>query len=112
MSQGEPIIALMSDLIFFSKIAAEAKAAGQSATMIRTVASLGGQQGKMLLVDLNMTGAIDAAAQWQQATGRPAIGFVSHVDAAAIAAAKAAGLAQVLARSRFVQVLPELVATA
>jgi hypothetical protein len=110
MSEAEPIIALMSDLIFFSKIAAEARAAGQSATMIRSASALGETAGKMLLVDLNMAGAIDAAAKWQQATGKPAVGFVSHVDADAIAAAKAAGIQQVMARSRFVQVLPDLVA--
>jgi hypothetical protein len=109
MNEPLPILALMSDLIFFSKISAEARAAGATATMIRSPAALGEQAGKMLFVDLSLAGAIDAASQWGKVTGNPVIGFVSHVDAATIAQAKAAAIEQVLARSRFVQMLAELV---
>jgi hypothetical protein len=99
----------MSDLIFFSKISAEARAAGAVATMIRSPAAIGEQAGRILFVDLSLAGAIDAASAWGKAAGKPVIGFVSHVDAATIAQAKAAGIEQVLARSRFVQVLADLV---
>ena len=113
MNEQLPILALMSDLIFFSKISAEARAAGQTATMIRNPQALGEQPGRMLMVDLNMAGVIDAAVIWSKSigSGKPVIGFVSHVDAATIASAKAAGIEQVMARSRFVQVLGELVAS-
>ena len=39
-------------------------------------------------------------------------GFVSHVDTATIAAAREAGIDQVLARGQFVQILPELLKAA
>jgi len=104
-----PIIALMSDLIFFSKISAEARAAGQTATMIRSAAVLGNQPGRMLIVDLNLDGAISAAVQWQKINNRTVVGFVSHVDAELIARAKTAGIENVLARSRFVQMLASLI---
>lgn len=62
----------------------------------------------MLIVDLNQPGAIGAAAEWGRSCGWPVVGFVSHVDADTIAAAREAGITQVLARSRFVEVLPQL----
>jgi len=63
----------------------------------------------MLLVDLNLEGAIEAAAAWQKAGGGAVVGFVSHVDAQTISDAKAAGIGRLLPRSRFVQILPQLV---
>jgi len=60
------------------------------------------------LADLNLPGAIVAASDWRRRTSGTVVGFVSHVDSEAISQAKAAGLDQVLARSRFVTVLPDL----
>ena len=61
-------------------------------------------------MDLNQPGAIDAAGAWRGRAGGGAdvIGFVSHVDTATIQKARAAGIDRVMARSQFVQVLPEL----
>jgi hypothetical protein len=40
----------------------------------------------------------------------PTLGFVSHVDTATIQAARLAGVGSVLARSAFVEQLPQLLA--
>ena len=108
-----PIIALVKDLIFSSRIGATARAESAAVQMVRDPAQLASLNGALLILDLNLAGAIEAASAWLAAGGsdapqRHAVGFVSHVDAATIDAAKAAGIPQVLPRSRFVQVLPEL----
>jgi hypothetical protein len=63
-----------------------------------------------LLVDLNLAGAIEAAAHWKNATGSRVVGFVSHVDTDTTRQAREAGLDQVMARSGFVEALPALIA--
>jgi hypothetical protein len=108
MSDSPPILALVSDLIFSSKIMAEARAAGATVTIVRNPQSLGVQPGKQLIVDLNLPGAIPAAAQWRAATSGRVIGFVSHIDKAAIFQAREAGVDEILPRSQFVQILPDL----
>jgi hypothetical protein len=110
MSDSLPILALVSDLIFSSKIMAEARAAGATVTIVRNPQSLGVQPGRQLIVDLNLPGAIAAAGQWRTATAGRVIGFVSHIDKAAIAQAREAGIDDVLPRSQFVQILPTLFA--
>ena len=104
------VLVLVRDLMFCSKITATASAASIPFKVIRDPAKLTGEIGDRLIVDLNQPQAIDAAAQWRSATGRPAIGFVSHVDVEAIAAAKAAGIDRVMARRQFVQLLLALLA--
>ena len=103
-----PILALVRDLIFSTKIATTAKASGVTVKIIRDPEKLAGIGGRMLLVDLNLPGAIEAAAAWRKAQVAEIIGFVSHVDAATAAMARSAGIERVLARSRFVEVLHEL----
>jgi hypothetical protein len=61
-----------------------------------------------MIADLNLPGAIQAAADWRRRTSGTVVGFVSHADSEAISQARSAGLDQVLARSRFVTVLPDL----
>jgi hypothetical protein len=104
----EPILVLVRDMIFSSRIAAEARAAGANFQMIGDPNALGATPGRKLIVDLNLQGATEAASAWQKTTGRPVVGFVSHADTHAIAQARQAGIDPVLARSRFVQVLPDL----
>ena len=108
---GPPVLALVRDLIFASKITATAKSAGVDVTLVRDPAQLADKMGRRLIVDLNLPGAIEAAAGWMRTTGGEVVGFVSHVDAASIAQARAAGIPEVLARSRFVEVLPRLLAS-
>jgi AmiR/NasT family two-component response regulator len=106
------VLALVRDLIFASKISASARAAKVECKILRDPRQLNAQSGDLLIVDLNEPGAIEAAAQWQQASSRPVVGFVSHVDTERIERARAAGLTRVMARSGFVEALPTLMAQA
>jgi hypothetical protein len=113
MPDGRPVIALVRDLIFASRITATAADAGTPpVTLVREPAKLAEHTNALdalLIVDLNLPGAIDAARAWKSATGRGVVtGFVSHVDTATIDAARNAGIDRVLARSRFVELLPAL----
>jgi hypothetical protein len=108
----QPVLILVRDLLLSSRITAAANAAGIPFKVIRDPAKLAGQLGDRLIVDLNQPQTISAAADWRNHTGRPVIGFVSHVDAETIAQAKAAGLDRVMARSQFVQQLEMLLTDA
>jgi hypothetical protein len=107
-TEPTPVLALVRDLMFSSKIAATARAEGVAVKIIREAAKLASEGGTCLLVDLNQDGAIPAASEWKSRTGGAVIGFVSHVDAETIARAREAGFDQVLARSRFVEQLAAL----
>jgi hypothetical protein len=110
--ESPAILALVRDLMFSGRISAEARAAGVAIKMIRNPADLAlfaQTTARMLIVDLNLADAIPAAADWGHAPGRSVVGFVSHVDAQTIAEAERAGIGQVLARSRFVNILPDMV---
>jgi hypothetical protein len=114
MSEAETpsILVLARDLMFSARIAAEARAAAVTIQIIRDYGQMplfAAAAARTLLVDLNLPGAIEAAARWRQAGARTAVGFVSHVDAATIAQAKNAGIDQVLPRSQFVRILPDLI---
>jgi hypothetical protein len=109
MEDDAPILILVRDLIFASRIQATANAAAQPVRLIRDPGQLSPPTaGRIVIVDLNLDGAITAAAAWGKATGKPVVGFISHVDAATAAQAKQAGIQRILARSRFVDLLPEL----
>lgn len=106
-----PVLALVRDLIFASRITATASASKVEVRLVRDPGRLAGVPGRRLIVDLNLPGAIEAAADWARAApgaGGEVVGFVSHVDTNTIARARAAGIPKVLARSRFVELLPEL----
>jgi hypothetical protein len=110
MSDDRHVVALVRDLMFASRITATAADVGVCVKLIRDPAKLAGEPGRRLIVDLNLDGAIAAAGAWRQASGAEVVGFVSHVDTAAVEQARAAGVDRVLARSRFVEVLPALLA--
>jgi hypothetical protein len=110
MPDPTPILILVRDLIFSTKITATARAANCPIKLMRDPSKLAGESGTRLIVDLNLEGAIPAAIAWKQATGGEVIGFVSHVDTALIVAARAGGIDRVMPRSEFVRVLPELLA--
>jgi len=105
---AQPLLVLCKDLLFSSRITAAAKQAGIPFTFVREPQKLTDQPGARLILDLNLPGAIEAAAAWQQRTNGQTIGFVSHVDSETIAAAKTAGIQVILPRSQFVQKLPEI----
>jgi hypothetical protein len=107
-AEAAPILVLVRDLIFASKIRATAQAIGATVQMLREPSQLQGSSGRRLIIDLNQPGALDAAVAWRAETGGAVMGFVSHVDSATIQTAREAGLQDVLPRSRFAQLLPEL----
>ena len=105
-----PVLALVRDLLFASKIALAAKNAGVEVKIVRDPAQLADQAAPLMLVDLNQAGTIDAAANWKRITGRRVVGFVSHVDVEVARLARASGIDKVMARSGFVDSLPGLFA--
>src|SRR4051794_8185170 len=105
---SQPVLVLVRDLLFSSKITATAQAMQLPVKIVRDPAKLISEQGSRLIVDLNQAGALEAAMEWKKAFAAPVIGFVSHVDRETIDRAQAAGIDQVLARSAFVQRLEEL----
>ena len=103
-----PILVLVRDLMFASKIRATAQSVNAAVQMLREPSQLTGAAGRRLIVDLNQPGVLDAAVAWRGATGGEVVGFVSHVDTQTIQTARLAGIDQVLPRSRFVETLPDL----
>lgn len=107
------VLALVDDLFFRAKIEATARAAGVTVTFARTAgeaaAPLSGRA--VVLVDLALATDDPAAAIRALKARTPpptVIAFGSHRDAQALTAARAAGADRVLARSAFVERLPEL----
>jgi hypothetical protein len=103
-----PILCLVRDLMFYSKIRAAAESAGVQLKSLRDPAKLADETGPGLIVDLNQENALQAAIAWRQKTNRAVIGFVSHVDTQTINTARAAGIDRVYARSQFEKNLPEI----
>ena len=108
MAQMNPILVLVRDLMFSARISAEAKAQGAAVKIVRDPAKLVDEPGNRLIVDLNQSGAIDAAVAWKDKTGGDVIGFVAHVDGETIQKARSAGVEQVLTRGQFVARLSQL----
>ena len=113
------ILALVDDLLFSSKIRAVAGHASRPVIFVRSAEALAthARSGPpdLILVDLDRAaldpiGAIRALKADPDLRTIRVVGFVSHVHADRIAEARSAGIDQVLARSAFVQALPNLVA--
>ena len=102
------VLVLVRDLMFASKIRVTAESVATPVRMLRDPAQLNDAAGRRVIVDLNQAGALDAAVAWKARTGGEVVGFVSHVDTGTIRAAREAGVDQVLPRSRFVEILPDL----
>jgi hypothetical protein len=103
-------IALVRDLMFSSRIIATARSLGREVKVVREPGKLAEAGGAgLLIVDLNLEGAIEAAVAWKGTTaGGRAVGFVSHVDTQTIQRAREAGIDRVMARGEFVRVLADL----
>jgi hypothetical protein len=113
-ASAKPVLLLVRDLMFMARVTGTARELGVPVKVVRDPAKLSGEagaQGGRLIVDLNLEGAIEAAAEWKGATGGSVAGFVSHVDTETIRRAREAGIDRVMARSQFVQVLPELLSS-
>jgi CheY-like chemotaxis protein len=113
------LIAVVTDLIFSTKITGTAKALQKPYAVARTLEKLqehltaATDASPLVIVDLNSSG-LDTIAAVQQAKAHPThprvIAFLSHVEVELAAQARAAGADQVMARSGFVNQLPQLIA--
>jgi hypothetical protein len=109
MSASRPLLILVRDLLLASRVTTAARAKSVEHKLLRDPGMLIEETGDRLIVDLNQLGALDAAVNWKRAApAREVIGFVSHVDADTIRRARELGIDQVVPRSRFVEILPEL----
>lgn len=109
------IVALVSDLLFESKLAATAAAIEVPLNVVRTPEALNAQLANAVgvIIDLTIsTGDAVAAisATRAAAVDLPIIAFFPHVDAALGRSARAAGATEVLPRSKFAERLPEILA--
>ena len=108
-SPSLPLLVLVRDLLFSSRIAVAARHLGIEIKLLREPGQLAAEAGRRLIVDLNQPGALDAAIEWRGGGDRrEVIGFVAHVDADTIRRARDARIDQVLPRSRFVAELESL----
>lgn len=105
-------LVLCDDLIFFSRIAGAARAAGLTVRMVRSAAELlaaarAAPPGGVIL-DVHNPG-LDLPALVAELGALPVpppvTAYGSHVEAEVLRAARAAGCARVLPRSRFVELL-------
>jgi CheY-like chemotaxis protein len=112
--QPKPVLVIISDLIFRSKIDEAARHAGVPLRVAKSPEQLDRHIGNIMpavvLMDLEMEG-LDMAAMLSrlranaEAAKVPVIGFAGHTNVEVIHAARAHGV-QVMARSAFVAQLP------
>jgi len=109
-----PVIAVVPDLYFATRIAATAKAAGVALELVppqRAVARLAPADVSLVLLELGSRDALGLIAELKQAQPAiPIVGFGAHVEAALLRDARAAGADAVLPRSQFVGKLSGLLA--
>jgi hypothetical protein len=99
---------LIDDLFFVGKVRGVAQELGTDLTICRSAGAVPADA-ERIIVDLNAS-TFDPVAEITKlsAQSRPVIAFVSHVQAELKNRAEQAGATEVLARSAFVQRLPEL----
>ena len=115
------ILAAVDDLMFSSRISTAAKAVGATIRFTRSVEAVIGAAREtrpaLVILDLNSarTHPLEILAALKAdplLAAIPTVGFVSHVDTPTIEAAREAGADRVLARSAFVEQLPQLLQAA
>ena len=111
------IVCVLDDLLFSVKISTAAKAIGTDVYFERTpgmaFARIKERQPSLVIFDLNSArlnplGVIAELKSDPLTREIKTLGFVSHVQAETIAAARAAGIDEVLARSAFAAQLGEI----
>ena len=115
------ILAAVDDLLFSSKIRNTAKLSGVELTFARTpdevLAQARALKPSLVIFDLNSAKAdpihtLASLRQDPELASIPTIGFVSHVDASTIQAARQAGCGEILARSAFAANLVDILTKA
>jgi hypothetical protein len=106
------IIAVVTDLFFQARISSAAQVAGQQVRFGSSLEAIGElPPGALALVDLDAgTDVLSLIGALRQRGAGAIVAFGPHVDTARRKAAKIAGADRVLAKSKFVEELPRLVA--
>ena len=114
------IVCVLDDLLFSVKISTAAKAIGADVYFERTPGKVAERirekQPSLAIFDLNSArlDPLQVIAQLKsdpETRGIKTLGFVSHVDSDAIAAAREAGIDEVLARSAFADRLGDILSS-
>jgi CheY-like chemotaxis protein len=117
LDNHEMILCAIDDLIFSIKISTAARQLGADIfferTANRVLPSIRDKQPSLVIFDLNSArmdplGTIRALKSDPELQSIRTLGYVSHVDSETIAAARSAGVDQVLARSAFAERLSEI----
>ena len=122
MTSPRPVLAVIADLMFRAKIDDAARRMNVPLRVARSAEQLerhltSGLVPSVVVVDLEIEG-VDPAAVIERlkrdpATGAaPILAFAGHTNATALRAGRAAGATRVMARSTFVDSLPEIMAAA
>ncbi len=103
------IAALVDDLFFSSKISATAKQMGSEIVFCRSAEAVPADAGR-ICVDLNANSfdPIMEIRKLKSAHSAPIVAYLSHVQVDLKRRAEEAGAEEVIARSAFVQRLPQL----
>ncbi len=107
------VVALVSELIFQTKITATAEQLGIPVDIVRTTrdAAAAAAQASGLIIDLNLSPDDALTAVRQMKSEYPSlsiVAFCAHVETELIAQANAAGADQVMPRSAFTEQLPQI----
>ena len=108
-----PVVYLVKDLLFTSKIREAASHVGVEVTSARDAAALvtAAREARLVLIDLRLPEALDALAQLAAdpvAAGVASVGFIDHERTDVMDAARARGCATVMAKGQFASALPGL----
>ena len=115
------ILCVVDDLMFSMKISTAAKQLQRPLAFERSAANVvervRAERPSLVIFDLNSAklrpfDAINAIKKDPDLKATRTLGYVSHVDAAAIASARAAGVDEVLARSAFTERLGDILSSA
>lgn len=103
------IVAFVPDLMDRSRFGSAADRAAEVVFVTRSqdLAGIAAAGANLVVLDLGRAGVLEVVPEIT-ALGIEMLGFASHVDDATIAAARAAGVGEVLPRSRFFARLPAL----
>jgi hypothetical protein len=102
------VVAVVPDLMLASRVEETLRAAGHDVRVVPSVeaAESADRRGAVVIADLNEVDAADL-----RRLDRPVLGFYSHVDVETRRRAEGEGVDLVVARSRLVREMPQLVAS-
>jgi hypothetical protein len=98
------VVAISADLLLGSKVEGMLTAAGHEATLSPSLAEAPLDEAELIVADLDVENPEALVG-----LGVPVLGYYSHVDVETRRAAEAAGIDQVVPRSRMARELPVLV---